>query len=45
MLMKTTNRESKECRGLSTEERILDAALDIIHEKTIGGLRIRQVAE
>ncbi len=43
--MKTTNRESKECRGLSTEERILDAALDIIHEKTIGGLRIRQVAE
>ena len=43
--MKTTNRESKECRGLSTEERILDAALDIIQEKTIGGLRIRQVAE
>lgn len=43
--MKTNNRESKEYRGLSTEERILDAALDIIQEKTIGGLRIRQVAE
>ncbi len=29
----------------STEDRILDAALDVIQEKTIGGLRIRQVAE
>lgn len=29
----------------STEDRILDAALDIIQEKTISGLRIRQVAE
>ena len=30
---------------LSTEDRILDAALTVIQEKTIGGLRIRQVAE
>ncbi|MFT4005085.1 MAG: TetR/AcrR family transcriptional regulator [Lacrimispora sp.] len=29
----------------STEDRILDAALDVIQEKTIGGLRIRQVAD
>ena len=31
--------------GSSTEDRILDAALDIIQEKTISGLRIRQVAD
>lgn len=30
---------------LSTEDRILDAALTVIQEKTIGGLRIRQVAD
>ncbi len=43
--MKTNNQESKGRRGPSTEERILDAALDIIQEKTIGGLRMRQIAE
>ncbi|WP_312446069.1 TetR/AcrR family transcriptional regulator [Lacrimispora sp.] len=43
--MKTNNQESKKRRGSSTEDRILDAALDIIQEKTIGGLRIRLVAE
>lgn len=43
--MKTNNQESKDRRGPSTEDRILDAALDIIQEKTIGGLRMRQIAE
>ncbi len=36
--------EEKPC-STSTEDRILDAALTIIQEKTISGLRIRQVAE
>lgn len=43
--MKTNNWKQKESRSSSTEDRILDAALDIIQEKTISGLRIRQVAE
>ena len=43
--MRTNYQESKKHRGPSTEERILDAALDIIQEKTLGGLRTRQVAE
>ncbi len=43
--MRTNYRESKKHREPSTEDRILDAALDIIQEKTIGGLRTRQVAE
>lgn len=43
--MKTSNKESKERRGPSTEDRILDAAFDIIQEKTIGALRMRQIAE
>ena len=43
--MRTNYRESKKYRGPSTEDRILDAALDIIQEKPIGGLRTRQVAE
>jgi len=36
--------EEQPC-STSTEDRILDAALTIIQEKTISGLRIRQVAE
>lgn len=36
------NKQTYEC---STEDRILDAALDLIQEKTISGLRLRQVAE
>ncbi len=43
--MRTNYQESKKHRGPSTKERILDAALDIIQEKTLGGLRTRQVAE
>ncbi len=43
--MKNKNLKNKESHNASTEDRILDAALDIIQEKTISGLRIRQVAE
>lgn len=44
-MMKANNQKEKENRSPSAEDRILDAALDIIQEKTISGLRIRQVAE
>lgn len=43
--MKQNPCEKKEMPASRTEDRILDAALDIIQEKTISGLRIRQVAE
>lgn len=43
--MKSNNWKDKELLSTSTEERILDAALDIIQKKTISGLRLRQVAE
>lgn len=43
--MKKDSWKEKESHNSSTEDRILDAALDIIQEKTISGLRIRQVAE
>lgn len=43
--MKQNLWEEKNLPASRTEDRILDAALDIIQEKTISGLRIRQVAE
>lgn len=37
--------KEKDVNSKSTEDKILEAALDVIQEKTISGLRIRQVAE
>lgn len=37
--------KQKEAQAKTPEDRILEAALEIIQEKTIGGLRIRQVAD